>query len=985
MTSTKTFVPTSEPLLSRPRGGSAPRPQARSAGTAERPSRNESLVDMVRFFQTPNTPSHAAPASQSERQPHSRTHSQPPPSSPSDTTTALPVPMSPPEVKSKPEAEQDKPFHRRLFQFAQRPKKEPSPKARQEKQQRQIEALTREGYLIPSPLPPKEKERKVQKEAKRSKESLSLSVSRSLSKSKKDVENIGQPWLQAKVDPTTRPTDTRNRLASLDLGDFSSMVDVAVSLSTEFDDSVPPPYQPPETVSSQDASAVPIASSPVIPNSAEFAQPDPSLASTDNPHRNASIDELTAQPSNSAESSTGDTSQGTDSVSTVARDAPTDVTDPDSPPRPSVDSPKRDPPEKPSSRSVTPSQRALKLFPDVAPPRNPIKPTWRTSVVPRYQSMDNIPTSPTPSSRTGHTPEASDEPQKSSDVSPCTPVNEEEPTCSGALAPVEEPSPSAASDEKVVKESVSHDQLTSRPVSLSLGTLKAFPLPAPTRPLPSLPESERSPSAPPSMNSRSIRPIRSGPMHSTLALSSASLSEDQDLESSGAAPSLCTLDSRPATALGSIGGGGSMADDEDSLFTPEHTKHSSGQSVPRGRASSVRIPRLQEPPASPSSQFADKATEGQPLADSPVLGHSTPAMPQGKDPVMKGLQINSQISRKNLPFGLPSPPPTAALPSAPPPHQAPPPPPSGLKVSQRNYTTPNAALLSSMRSMEALSGPASHRNSSMSRSNSSGSSLRHESFPEPYQPTGPNSRSESPLPSSDDEVFGPSTNTKSSRREGTNPALQHSQQTHRSYETVDARQKSHTRLRYPQPTRPLTPRSHSHSHSISIHSLEKPSPPQTQYSHAHAHAHRPRESHSHNSNHHHVRAAPQMDHCLEDRVANLERQNQILQAALMAALNAGGKSPFDGLNLNMAPAMPMAHQPYQHASFGNQFSGRRASRPDSWVSSSRSSDHSGHESSVPYRNSRANIKQLDNMIEDIESGWMSDKSSLSGARGTRQR
>ncbi|KAJ5143467.1 uncharacterized protein N7515_002254 [Penicillium bovifimosum] len=958
MTSTKTFVPTSEPMLSRPRGGSAPRPQARSAGTAERPSRNESLVDMVRFFQSPNTPSNPSPEPQSERQPHSRTHSQPPPSSPSDTTTALPVAMSPPAVKPKPEPEQEKPFHRRLFQFAQRPKKESSPKSKQEKQQRQIEALTREGFLITTPLPPKE--RMVQKEAKRSKESLSLS--RSLSKTRKDVENVGQPWLQAKVEAPSRPTDTGRRLASLDLGDFSSMVDVAVSLSSEFDDSVPPPYQPTEPASSQNASAVPVSGSSAVSNSAGVARPDSPLTSTDSSYRNASIDELIQPPSNSAESSTGGTSQDTDSISRVTPNTPASVNDSDSLPRPSIDSPKRDPPEKPLSRSVTPSQPALKLFPDVTPPPKSTKPVWRTSVVPRYRTIDNIATSPISSPRTGHTPEAPDEPRKSSDVSVCAPVNEEEPTCSGALAPVEDHSPSAPS-EKVLKESVSDDPIPSRPVSLSLGTLKAFPLPAPTRPLPSLPEAERSPSAPPSINTRAIRAMRSGPMSSNLQFSSASLSEDQELESSGASPSLCTLDSRPATALGSIGGGGSMADDEDSLFTPsisEHSKQSSGQSAPRGRASSVRIPRVQEPPASPSSQSAEKAAEGQPLADSPVLGHSNPAMSQGKDTVVKGLQINSQLGRKNLPFGLPSPPPTAALPSAPPPQQAPPPPPSGLRVGQRNYTAPNAALLSSMRSMEALSGPALHRNTSMSRSNSSGSSLRHETFPEPYQQSYSNSRSESPIPSSDEEVCGPSSNTKSSRR----IKSQRSQQTRRGYETVDERQMSHARLRYPQPTRPPPPQNHS------LHSLDKAPPPQTQYSH------RSRESRSS----HHVRPAPQVDHYLEDRVANLERQNQILQAALMAALNAGGKNPLlDGLSLNPG----ISQQPYQHAPFSNQYSGRHASRPDSWVSSSRSSEYSGHETGAYH--GRANIKQLDNMIEDIESGWMSDKSSLSGARITHQR
>jgi hypothetical protein len=105
----------------------------------------------------------------------------------------------------------------------------------------------------------------------------------------------------------------------------------------------------------------------------------------------------------------------------------------------------------------------------------------------------------------------------------------------------------------------------------------------------------------------------------------------------------------------------------------------------------------------------------------------------------------------------------------------------------------------------------------------------------------------------------------------------------------------------------------------------------------------------------------------------------MLQAALMAALNASGKNALEGLNLdpNMPPAFP-------HAPYANNYPSSHFSRPDSWVSSSRSSETSGFESGSS-KDGRANVKQLDNMIEDIESGWMSDKSSLSGARIARQR
>ncbi|KAJ5492509.1 hypothetical protein N7453_010606 [Penicillium expansum] len=978
MTSTKTGPPPKPLVAPRPRGGSAPRPEARSAGTAERAGRNESLGDMVRFFQSQNMPSQSLPLSQppSQPQPRSRAPSQSQPSSPSDTTTALPIPISPkeskPELKPelKPDPKQDlKPFHRRLLQFAQRQKKESSPRSKQEDQQRQIEALTRGGYLIPPALP-LPKESKGQKEAKRSKESLSLSLSRSLSKSKKDVETIGQPWLQAKVDDSTLPTETRRHLGSLDLGDFGSMVDVAVSLTSDFDDSVPPPYQPTDHAPSKSPAPISTSSSMADLNSRNITRPASSLASTSDSHRNAPIGEQIQRPLNSSESSIR-----AEPVSRVTINPSVGVNGSSSQPKLSIDSQKRIQPEQSSTRNVTPLSPTLKLFPDVAPPRKSSKVAWRNSSIPRYQTIENTTASPASlasSSGTVHSDnarKASDDPKKSTETLVDAPVSEAEPKCSDTLASCASSSATTLSIEDATKDSASQDKTKIRPLSLSLGTLKAFPLPAPTRPLPSLPKAKSSPSTP-DTNARSFPAITPEPLPSNLRSTSTTLAEDRETESAVDSP--CALDSRPATALDSIDAGAStadtMADDEDSVFTislSEHYQPTPEHYAPRGRVSSVRIPRMQELPESPSSQCDAKVSEGQPLADSPVLGHFVPTKSNGKRAVPKGLQINSQVSRNNLPFGLPSPPPTASLPSAPPP-QHPPPPPPGRKVGQRNYTAPNMAIAPSMKNMEAHSLPGPYRGSTLSRSDSSGSSLRHESFPENYQQSRLESRPESPLPSSDDEVFGPEIDAKHSRQEA--DKYHRLQPTRRVYETRDPRQmSSRSRLRYPNPARPMTPQSRS------IHSLEKTSSPQSQYSQS---THRSRESQSSQ----HTRPGPQMDHYLEDRVANLERQNQILQAALMAALNAGVKNPLEGLNLDPNMSSGSSHAPFAH-----QYSGRHTSRPDSWVSSSRSSDHSGFESSSSYRETRPNVRQLDNMIEDIESGWLSDKSSLSGTRIARKR
>ncbi|KAK9856267.1 hypothetical protein MYU51_001025 [Penicillium brevicompactum] len=942
-------APPPGPLSPRPRGDSGPRHQARSAGTAERPGRNESLVDLVRFFQTQNmTAQIMAPPPQPETPSKPEPQHQPP--SPPDTTTALPVALSPPETKIdiKPEL---KPFHRRLLQFAQRPKKETSTRSKKEEQQRQIEALTREGYLIPPALT---KGSKTQKEANQSKESLSLSVSRSLSKSKRDVENIGQPWLQAKADGRNRPTQGSGRLAALDLDDFGSMVDVAVSLTPDFDDSVPPPYQPTDNGPSQSSSSlIPVPSSAGDSSPPRSIRPPSSIASTSRSYRNVSIDEQIQRPSVPAESEARDASQDASSNPKINH-ASSSVKDSTSTPRASCDSLRRDQSDSSSVRNVTPSQPTLKLFPDVAPPRKSSMAAWRASVVPRNQIVNNLAASATsnvssPSSQ--YKPPSnkvdSEPPRKSSDVFTDTPATAPEPQCAGADEPKPDPVTPAAS-EKATEESSSPSQVKSRRTSLSMGALKAFPLPAPTRPLPSLPEIERSPSAPPESGARSIRSTRSGPGPSNLHSSSSAVPDTEETESVIDSPR--TLDSRPATALGSIGAGGSLADDEESLFAPsisDHSKSAPGLCAPRGRASSVRIPRMQELPETPDQD------KGQPLADSPVLGHG----PNGKRAVPE-LRINPKVARENLPFGLPSPPPTGSLPAAPPPQHPPPPPPPGRKIAQRNVTAPHPGKLSSMKSRDAPTGPGSYRNSMISRSDSSRSSLRNESFPD----SGENhheSRPESPIASSDDEVIGSKKGKNPSHREPTKH--QRVQTVRREHDAADAQQpSSRSRLRFPQPSRSIP-------HSRSSHSLDQAS---SQPKHSQQ-THRSRESHGR-------QRAPQTDHYLEDRVANLERQNQMLQAALMAALNASGKNPLEGLNIdpNMTPS-------FQNAPYVNQYTSRH-SRRDSWVSSSRSSEHSGYDANS-CQDGRANVKHFDHMIEDIETGWMSDKSSLSGARIVHRR
>lgn len=934
----------------RPRVGNSPRPQARSAGMAERPGRNENLSDLVRFFQTQNT-------------------STPPVVTSPDSTTALPVVHSPPRESlekgdkidkvEKMEKEQLKPLHRRLLQFTQRQKKESSssPRSKQDEQQKQIEALMREGYLFSRSSKPAASSKSVR--STRSKNSVDYkSIDRaSLSSSTRhDVETIGQPWLEKenKGDGPKIPGDQKRRLASLDLRDFGSMINGAVSLTSTGDLSPPPsrPSQGNQHSHSQSTSALPrsSSSSDIRPQNAHRASP--SLASTIDTQGSGSRDGLTRRFSCSTNSSI----RAVDHGSTSSPPAPSNPsasihTIASSDQTVNGESKQEQDPAKTTDR-VPSNPTSLKLFPDVGP-RVSSKNAWRLSTVPRYQTPIGKPLSAKDEQEAPAPVEPVDKEQPS-DNSPLEATKEVAgPVCSGALEapkesvqvskvdiptplPVPTPAPAAKSPVKP------------RPQSLALGTLQAFPLPAPNRPLPSIPDARRASSTHLDVKANpTIRVMRSG---SGLRIMDLQPSQPSPIAEDPQEP-----EARPATALGCVGEGDAIDVHESlsSRMSQERSKSTDPeQPTPRRRSSSVRAPRMQDLHESAIELEGDQETpEGEPIADSPVLGRQlTPTKPHGKRHPCKELHINSRVDRKNLPFGLPSPPPTASLPTNPP--QAP----VERSARHRNFTAPSGVPVPSVRNLDH------HRASIISRSNSSRSSLRHESIPESYEPN----HCESPIPSSDDEGFGPH----SQSMRGRSPAekySKHKEPVRRGFETLDARP-SHGRLRYSHQSRPLTPQGRS------SHGHEKPSSPQSQYSQS---THRSRESQ--NS----YRADPArgpLPNFLEDRITNLERQNQVLQAALMAALNAGVvKNHMDDMpDVSMSPMFPSG-------GMGNHYQQRHTSRPESWVSSSRSSEHSGFETPSSLRDRRADVRQLDNMIEDIESGWLSDKSSLSGPHMARHR
>ncbi|KAJ5772493.1 hypothetical protein N7520_003022 [Penicillium odoratum] len=924
----------SSPDSTRARRESGPRPQARSAGGAERAPRNESLSDLVRFFQTQNMPAQAIPPTDSP-----------------DSPTALPVVLSPEPKEPVIELtkEELKPFRRRLLHFS-RQKKESTPKSKADENQRQLEALQREGYLMSSK--PKSTLDRPKNSLDRSKTSLisldrpKSSLERTFSRSKKqDVEAIGRPWL-TRTDSNTESIDPKRRLASLDLDDFGSMLDGTISLS-EFEDTSPPPYQQAHAHSdqvsddqisgSQQISPLPLPRASSEARSRSIDQPVSSSASMSEIRVSESRDRDPPWPPSSINMSSGADRNPPPASQSISNQTAKVQVDPDQlksePKQDKVEQPQA-PDHLPPNPPGIPSPPSLKLFPDVAPPRLSSINALRLSSAPRYQTTTKTaPPPPGTQSKAAGT-EAEKPRQSTESYRSKTAAVPEEPVCSGALPSVVSKNPPAATPKpRAVSAHIQTGQRKSRPSSLAMGTLQAFPLPAPTRPLPSIPKSNTL--APPVDPRTPMRTVRSG----------SKLSEMQYSQPSPIAEEPRELGTRAASTLG-------HSEIRDDVKAPETTSEHPEHYTPRRRSSSVHVyvPRMHELAESSSDGSDGQPSNDQPLADSPVLGQSLPKKPQGKHAAPKGLQINSCVDQSDLPFGLPSPPPSAALPLDPPEQRS-------ERTAHRNYTAPVDPGLLTSRSMEmAMSVPRSQQGSLLSRSNSSRSSLRHESIPESHEHAR---QAESPLPSSDDEGFGPRAGKQPSYR----VAEKHQPRAHsmrRGYETLDARS-THSRPRYPHQMRPLTPQGHSHSYDPSL-------SPQSQYSQATS-----RSRHSQSQSIHRAPAPPH-DPYLEDRIANLERQNQVLQAALMAALNAGVKPNMDLHESAIPPSFPAAGH-------GDSYQGRRfTSRPDSWMSSSRSSDISGFETPGSVRDARVNARQLDNMLEDIESGWISDKSSLSGAR-----
>ncbi|PYH97718.1 hypothetical protein BO71DRAFT_395968 [Aspergillus ellipticus CBS 707.79] len=572
-----------------------------------------------------------------------------------------------------------------------------------------------------------------------------------------------------------------------------------------------------------------------------------------------------------------------------------------------------------SARSTSQPTPSLKLFPDTMPPRISSKNAWRISNVHPLALNRPLPAAPG-SQRAVNEPNA--ERPKPSDNLP----RKDPSVASGSRHSTSTDARKSGNDpiRSPTTETFPHKKSFRRPSSLPMCTIDAFPLPAPMRPLPSLPES--------------TPPITIG---------------DRNATGKSAPPERLVLDGKNSAAC--------MQDE------PTIPEISSGPSlisfVRAGQSRAERVHALKLRDMSASRLYLKESETPQeegtqlpePKKDSRVPSQDRVETQTPSKELESPTDGNRRYQRK-----------VAAVPPSPPPLSPPPSKPSRHLVAQsigRRYcTAPISSSTASCKDNEPpalpLSGkaPQVHRSNSARSLDASERRVNKESV----------SRSEMPIPSSDDDCTGGSTQDRehstSSKRRRTKPAPLRLGEP--SLHKVRTGRKSSD---HPDPLTPRDPRAR----------MSERTSPQSHHSQSTYYSNDSRGSHSQSS---------QIIRSLEARIAHLERHNKVLQAALLAALDVGMKENLESVlggsatsvsTSSMTPATARSFSSTTNSSILDDSAGedRKSARskeppfrPTSWIASPGSSRRSSCESE-----DSAHVRELEDMMEDFEFDWMSDK------------
>ncbi|KAE8146620.1 hypothetical protein BDV25DRAFT_162117 [Aspergillus avenaceus] len=878
---------------------------------------------------------------------------------------------------------------RRLRQLAQRPRKAEDPQSKANEATRQLQALQQEGFL-PAPKPKRSAPKRSWESSIGSRSTSNLSF---LSSSRRDVESIGQPWIDNSLERSTTQETGTTRLSSFDLRDLSSsFVESAVSRLFRNDGTNPQPSQAAPFNDRQDDhrilhdhvadTAADLSRTSVDEEPFEVIEALPKFP--DIPEKASNNHALTTTlPDNKQQTHIEPPDE---SKSEECKDTPEAATAKSSTLNPST-----------TPSHPNPVAQSLKLFPDTMPPRMSGKGAWRISnglpppnrsssltkglLIANAQASGNSKASPNNLAAPGE-PERLVHPDQPASISP---------------------SQSRSTLTSPVQEKFLPPKSNRRPASLPMGAIEAFPLPAPTRPLPSLPEpvpgirlghgqyasvgrrgpqmnqnasrhSEEVPRGNPTGIGRHVSmPGQTAPdppekyiegqqQGSKVDISRASEAAPTEKVAQNRAERVRALKMKDMTASRTLLKSpespaieekgqlpyskllqtGSLEDDDEAVVL-RHGSDAVERRYERRVAAEARSPPLSPPPSRPRwiDGRAIRNSNGDPPSCTPTLPsdmHEPSSMP--------GSKRTSQVQPKD----------------------------DILSMSVLLERTVNGAGPSNRsNSPLASSLPASKRSSQIQPKDDilSMSVLSERTV----NGIGPSDRSNSPLPSSEDESLGADSRQQHSypissrrRRHRVTPILVDEPHRRKSHNTKKSSAHDYSR--------PITPRNRRD------HGREKVSspPPHMQGSYYY---HETRGS----------RHMPSYVLELEKRISHLEHQNKTLQAALLAALDVGGKHSSDNLiggsttSLSTPPtgrsfssATNTSSSPDTRTARNGRNTNRRQPpyRPETWIASPGSSRRSSLESEES-----ADLRELEDMIEDFNFGWESDQPSPKNTKNTR--
>ncbi|KAL4924738.1 uncharacterized protein BDV17DRAFT_204502 [Aspergillus undulatus] len=820
----------------------------------------------------------------------------------------------------------------RRLRLALRTKKGTDTKAKVDEASRQLAALQNQGSFPRSQYRKWGHKRSVPSIASSSKSVSELSFK---SNSKRDVEEIGRPWLEHPLKKRDEPgSKGSSQVSSLDLRDLASFVEAAVNFSP-FEDPNPPPYRPgteqyakptvtaasgviPEPVakaSSSNMDNMSGSASTELPIASRFNRPAQSMVSSENQNFEQSPEESKSK---------GPTKSHRHNSST-------------------------------SSKSPSaPTTPVLKLFPDTMPTRTSSSNAFRAPAV----------RSPTPNRCFSPVPGSQSTPALASVFES---DNREFRNSSSSLPKIREngqvkgekkhpttigPERHSASAVRGLETQDAQAKHNRRPSSLPPGAIDAFPIPAPVKPLPSVPEPLR-------LHGNRDKKV-------TLNRPTAQLhTRHEDPGTPRSMPPDINISSPSSSENSSPGRNNGTSRGRDSPFprlmtSPEDTAANhdtlAGPPVPiqprrgslgkagRTREAKVRSLIMRDLATSRHQRNSSKDQVIGAQSSQTPREDQLPLLRKGKS---SQLNVQQQYQRK-----------VSRGPSSPPPRLPPPTNPSRQAHRSRRYcTAPASTMTAAIKNFENMSpstrsgDQAVHRKKSLQKIGT-----KHE---RPHVQRIFPDQEETPLPSSDDEgpdgdFYWNSPRKSSGRRRRGNPAP--------------------IVINKPTSERGRSLKKHQATGSIE---------PATQQAYRRRDFERAPQTHVSSLDHRtyepqtYLTPEPKPNPSLEGRIEHLERQNKILQAALLAALDVGVKQDLSSL-LGVTP-------PLTGTSFSSTTntassetpsiepekiprSGRTPYRPESWIASPDSFDKGSFISDGD--------RELEEMMDDIGLNWLSDQSSV---------